>query len=534
MNFNKENFYPTPISLLDKIFIGVDWKNVNSILEPSAGKGTICDYIKENARVGNNTYSCYHETEIDCIELDTELRCLLKGKDYPVVHDDFLTFETMKKYDLIVMNPPFIDGDKHLLKALQMQKNGGNILCILNAETIRNPYSNIRKDLVKRLDELNAIIEFHQETFLEPDSERKTNVEVAVVKVFIATREQNSILLDNLKKKYYPDSKVEDFTEIAENDYLKALVQRYRLEEEMGITLIREYNKMKPFFLDKLKNTTYASNILELKIKGKELTENNFLFKIREKYWRALFADQRFTGKMTSQLREEYNSKVSALSNYDFSFFNIKSIQEEFTRNLAVGIEECIYFLFENLTNRFAQYDGCSNVHYYNGWKTNKAWIINKKVILPSYAYDYIFKKLRISGYKVVEIIQDIEKALSYLDGQIMNGAQIANALRFAEENNITKNIQCQYFNLTFYKKGTVHITFTDEELLKKLNIYGSQKKGWLPPAYGKKSYQDMTADEKAVINEFEGEKSYKEVFANRDYYLTDTNSFLLSMGELA
>ena len=37
------------------------------------------------------------------------------------------------------MNPPFAQGEKHLLKALEMQERGGAIICILNAETIRNP-----------------------------------------------------------------------------------------------------------------------------------------------------------------------------------------------------------------------------------------------------------------------------------------------------------------------------------------------------------------------------------------------------------
>ena len=34
-------FYPTPESLVDKMINKVDWNNVTSILEPSAGKGDI-------------------------------------------------------------------------------------------------------------------------------------------------------------------------------------------------------------------------------------------------------------------------------------------------------------------------------------------------------------------------------------------------------------------------------------------------------------------------------------------------------------
>lgn len=87
-------------------------------------------------------------------------------------------------------------------------------------------------------------------------------------------------------------------------------------------------------------------------------------------------------------------------------------------------------------------------------------------------------------------------------------------------EQGITKNIACKFFQATFYKKGTVHITFTCPELIDRFNIYAAQNRGWLPPSYGKKSYKDMTAEEKTVIDSFQGEKAYNEVMAKSDYYL--------------
>ena len=97
----------------------------------------------------------------------------------------------------------------------------------------------------------------------------------------------------------------------------------------------------------------------------------------------------------------------------------------------------------------------------------------------------------------------------------------------------ISRKIKCKYFNITVYKKGTCHIEFTDLELLKKLNLYGSQKKGWLPPSYGKKAYKDMNAEEKAVIDEFEGEKAYNEVMEKSEYYLAPvTGDQMLLLGE--
>ena len=154
MKFESAEFFPTPVKLLDKITDGLDWRMVNSVLEPSAGRGDMAQYVMEQyEKVMRDK-----KLDLDCIELDRELQNVLKGYGYRVVHDDFMTFHTFKKYSLIIMNPPFSAGAAHLTKALDMQKDGGGVICILNAETIRNPYTNERKTLVRRLTELGADI----------------------------------------------------------------------------------------------------------------------------------------------------------------------------------------------------------------------------------------------------------------------------------------------------------------------------------------------------------------------------------------
>lgn len=87
--------------------------------------------------------------------------------------------------------------------------------------------------------------------------------------------------------------------------------------------------------------------------------------------------------------------------------------------------------------------------------------------------------------------------------------------MRDASERQISKKIPLNYFTVTFYKKGTCHIQFTNLDLLKKFNIYACRKKQWLPPSYGKKSYNEMDPEEKIVIDNFEGEEVYNKVFEN-------------------
>ena len=74
---------------------------------------------------------------------------------------------------------------------------------------------------------------------------------------------------------------------------------------------------------------------------------------------------------------------------------------------------------------------------------------------------------------------------------------------------------------MTFYKKGTCHIEFTDMDVLHKFNLYAARDKNWLPPCYGKKAYKELDAEEKAVIDAFEGKESYNRVMERPDYFLS-------------
>ena len=262
------------------------------------------------------------------------------------------------------------------------------------------------------------------------------------------------------------------------------------------------------------------------------LSVNGFIEEVRGKYWKALFNNPQFVGQLTSNLRTEYNNKIEELKHYDFSIYNIYQIKIDMTKNVVKGVEDTIISLFEELSNKYHYYDEMSkNIHYYNGWKTNKSYMINKKVIIPLSGWKdlcYSWGGFKPTNYDVVAKLQDMEKCFNYLDGGLTEAVDLKESLQFAEEYGETKDIQLKYFTVTFYKKGTCHITFTNDELLKKFNIFGAQHKGWLPPCYGKKAYNDMTTEEKTVVNEFEGETEYNKVMLNTGYYLFDENNLNL------
>lgn len=539
---NINGFYPTPKKLIEKMLSGLDFTMIKSILEPSAGKGDIVDELRKKEQLYSSTYNKF-SFDIDCIEIDQNLQYILKGKNYRVVHNDFLTYNTMKEYDLIIMNPIFSNGCKHVLKALEMQKrNGGAVVCLLNAETLKNPCSNERLDLQRKLTEYGAKIEFIQDAFL--DAERKTAVEIALVKVQLPEVHRESFILDGLRKaQERKEFEEREETQLINSDFFKAIVNQYQLEVNAGIKLIKEYYAMRPFILtefgkDEKTNETIQKGgcILSLDISknknhySNKLSVNEYIREVRGKYWSALFENKKFIGQLTGNLRHDYYNKVEELKDYDFSLYNIYELKIEMQKKVVKGIENTIIELFDELSNKHHWYNEMSkNIRYYNGWKTNKAWIINKKVIIPLNGFDdWYVSKFYPTNYKVVEKLQDIEKCFNYLDGGLTEAVDLEEALKFAEEYGETKDIQLKYFAVTFYKKGTCHITFNNEELLKKFNIFGSQHKGWLPPSYCKKSYKDMTTEEKVVVNEFEGEKEYNKVLSNTEYYLFNGNNLNL------
>ena len=527
-----KDFYPTPLTLINKMLRGIDYNQIKTILEPSAGKGDILEVLEQEKKY-------YKHLDIDCIEKDENLQHILKGKGYKLIHNDFLTFDSMKEYNLIVMNPPFSNGDKHLLKAIEIQeRSGGCIVCLLNSETLNNTFSNTRKDLKRKLDELNADIEIIENSFY--DAERKTNVEIALIKIIIPTKERESFIYSNNLKESEQQAEYEEQEQnfLVQNDYLKAIVEQYKLEIKIGIDLIKEYKAMSKYILNEITAEGQKGNpILKLDLYNNrnsysdKLSINDFIKEVRMKYWRALFNNKKFTIQLTNNLQQDYQNQIEKLADYDFSLYNIYQIKIDMTKNVIKGIEDTILSLFDELSNKYHYYDECSkNIHMYNGWKTNKAYTINKKVIIPLNGYYDITQKwgrYNPSNYRVIAKLEDIEKCLNYLDGGLTESIDIKEALQFAKNYNETKDIQLKYFTVTFYKKGTCHIEFSNLELLKKFNIFGSQKKNWLPPTYGKSNYKDMTAEEKEVINNFEGEKEYQKTMQNKQYYIFNASTML-------
>jgi 16S rRNA A1518/A1519 N6-dimethyltransferase RsmA/KsgA/DIM1 with predicted DNA glycosylase/AP lyase activity len=141
-----KDFYPTPEILAIKMVSKIDWRNTHLVLEPSAGKGDLIEAIEKHAKI--RSYN--KKIKIKAIEIENDLQGILRNKGITVIDSDFLKYNGLDQFDAIVANFPFSDGDKHLMKAIDIMYSG-QIVALINAETIKNPYSRQRKELTRFL-----------------------------------------------------------------------------------------------------------------------------------------------------------------------------------------------------------------------------------------------------------------------------------------------------------------------------------------------------------------------------------------------
>lgn len=547
-----EQFYSTPPEIAQKLISMLTARsseNLGMILEPSAGTGALIEGLKECKQVTRLGYEVYRwsnisSSNIHCIELNPQRASFLKDNDYKVIWDDFLTFNSLMPYNTIIMNPPFHEGAKHLLKALRICVDGGEIVCILNAETIKNPFSNERKQLLKELNEQEQWkYEIIKNAFR--DAERPSDVEIALVYVKKKAFDGECIILDKFKKFVVTERKQQQDQSLMRYGEIASLVDTHDAEVLAAIALfdeIQNYNKVA------LKDSKHDDGIFEIKIAGDssrfmKTPHAAIVRRINLKYWKRLFTLDDISHLMTSEIRNQYYSKISDMADFDFNERNILQLKEDLTRSFIVNIDRAIMKVFDQFTHKYSYEENSENIHYYNGWKTNKAFYCNKKVILPLNAFHH-YSACTIAGRhydshvtfdtsNIQGQLHDIELAMNYLDSGHTNfpaDEDMCFRLSVAQDIGKTKNISTKFFDVTLYKKGTAHLVFKDLELLKKFNIYAGRKKNWLPPSYGHKHYDEMDDEEKAVIDSFEGKDSYKETLSKRDFYLSQPVDSILTL----
>ena len=290
------------------------------------------------------------------------------------------------------------------------------------------------------------------------------------------------------------------------SDPITAAIERYNAAAEGLRRLCTEFDGIKSLLVPTDSKEFSGDSAVKL-----DKPYNEAIRVLRRMYWRTLFDLPAIRDNLTASMFYEYQTRLDELADYDFTPYNILTIREEISKNILsasnLRSSSCLTTGPTCTTPSTARTSTISTAGAQMR-RTRSA----RRVIFNCDAYSRWSCRFD-PEYTVRDTLENIEMVLFHLDtnGVPYDSTKLRDALKAAAAAGQTTKIQLRYFTATFYKKGTCHIEFTNEDVLKSFNLLACQRKGWLPPTYGKKRYHDMSAAERQVVDDYEGEASYTD-----------------------
>ena len=465
------------------------------ILEPSAGTGSIMDYLAESygyKAPKANMYAC---------EINPELVMVLQGKGYKILADDFLSYKPSHTFDLIVMNPPFSNGDEHLLHAWDILWTG-DVVCLLNAETIRNPYTQKRKLLAQIIQE-HGSVEYLGKCFRF--ASRQTNVEVAMVRLHKEVEDQRFHIDfgDSAKVDGVPDFKeaVSSGSEIAVVDKLGDYLHAWDKAKEAAVEFIKARKKL-DFYVTAFMGTEDVSKLVGDQMRAMQGSDNDmqsaynaFLNAAKSRAWKEIISNLGMEKYMTANLRKTFDQFCQAQGAYELNRENIFKLIQFVCLNSQNILKKAVVDVYDMFT-KFHK----DNTEYTEGWKTNSKFKVNKKIILPCFVSSDWSSHFRADWNHYNEY-RDIDKVMCFISGlsydhlnslSEQGKAKISKMGKYSFDKEATpedydhlsleKAISfvkvgdsslhdSEFFQFRCYKKGTLHIIFKSEDLWARFNL---------------------------------------------------------------
>lgn len=458
------------------------------IMDPSAGSGAILAYIHEHQSIGHSA-ACLH-----AVESNPACRTLLETQQHVSLEgEDFLQFTPEKSYDLIVMNPPFSNGVKHLIHAWDTMRQG-DIVCLLNAESIRNPHTALRKQLVTLIED-HGSVEFIGPVFA--DAERPTDVEVALVRMSkLDTSDRFHFWNDAYFKKERFDFHVDGDTLgnlPAVNDLIAAIVAQYRQVEGVYVEYLKARRRLR-YHVKPLLEGTYMST--DKLIEQAEAWNDDprrmmtkFMKVLSEQGWRSIMARTRISDLMSESVRRDFEQMQDSQSAMAFTEENIHALFALLFENQHKILQRSVEESFDLMT----RYHKENRVHV-EGWLSNDAFKVSRKVVLPGMVRLGYIRGMDVCDYGRKNL-NDIDRGIAMVEGRKLSQVRSVTATleqRFKDlrlYNGAIENNTCEseYFHIRFFKKGTLHLTWLDDALRDRFNIAAAQCKKWLPMDHGRR-----------------------------------------------
>lgn len=494
MQDNDFQFYPSTKVLANKAWAKFKNRSFTRILESSAGEGHLAKSYPHYRDYGN-------ANPVDCIELDLSKHAVLRAANFEVVGLDFMSFTHGDIYSHIIMNPPFAYGAQHALHAWKIMFDG-EIVAILNAETIRNPFSRERQELVALIEQYGDV-EYFTEAFSGKDAERKTEVEVALVYLRKDSQYQSTIL-DDLFKGLRVDGTNEDMLAGEFKEHQEIAISNSVIENAV-LTFNVAVEATKQSVFSEAKANHYASILGDtMAVRNGDLSsaydlgESSLKYvqeSLRKRYemlkdraWSGILRSSNVTSHLSSNAQRKIESEFATIKKLDFTVSNIYGFLLGLVESKGDIQKEMVCEVFDKIVQYHSE-----NTVFYMGWKSNDKHrsggmrVKTTRFIIPNQGG---YKWSSSADYRTIQFLSDFDKVFAMLDGK--SKPEISLADTFNQHYSSLKSgdrLSTSYFDVRYYPGiGTIHFFPRSKQLMDKLNRFVGRMRDWLPPEGAKVS----------------------------------------------
>lgn len=472
-------FYPTPPALAARMWAKLEGLHLSPVLEPHAGDGALAE-ARPRDYYGKRL-------PLDVIELDASKHPLLRAKGHRVVGLDFLAFEGGAGYQAVVMNPPFAQGARHVLKAWDMLWEG-HIVAQLNAETLRNPFSEERRRLVEMVAKYGSV-EYIEDAYRGPDVERKADVEIALVHLIKPAEESRDWIGPTIANLSKDDTEEKGFVLPGElalpEDYVVTQVRNFRC----AVRAMREAVKAQAVA------TTLAARI------GGTMAERNDrrnpsgaldpaglskalqagYEELKDRAWASVLRSTKTLELLSSKAQKQAEAQFEDIKTLEFNVTTVYG----FLLGLAQAQPELQDAMCDEVFDLISRYHA-DNGALYHAWKSNSRHrTMGMRIKMTRFILPYFNKSFGDNlDFASERQLADIDRVFALMDGKRMPEFGVLDAFRkhFRDLKGGAR-ISTSYMDIRWYPGvGTVHFFPRRKDVLDRLNRTVGRRRAWLPP----------------------------------------------------
>ena len=472
-------FYPTPKALAQRAWARFKDKDFSRVLEPHAGNGDLADEMQENRYTRK-------KPAIDCVEIDLGKHPILREKGYRVVGLDFLAFEGGEVYSHVIMNPPFRTGAAHVLKAWHMLWDG-EIVAIINAQTIRNPDSK-EAELVQLIAQYGSV-EFIEDAFKGPDVERQTAVEVALVhlvKPEQAARDWIGPIIETMREDRFSEAEFKLPQELAlPASFVETQVHAFRL----AVKTMREAVRMEAVAANYANNIGATMEQMNHRSRGthpapasgvRQQIETRYQ-ELKDRAWTSVLRSTHTLSKLSSKIQRQAQAQFEDIKRMEFT----ESVVYGFLLGLVQSQPDMQIDMYCDVFDQITMYHS-ENTVFFKGWKSNdEHQTCGKRIKMTRFIIPRMGGYSHSLSWDAERRLADFDKVFALLDGKTKPEI----SLHDVAKNNFkalsaAERVSSSYFDIRYYRgTGTVHFFPRDKKLIDRLNKVVGTHRQWLPPA---------------------------------------------------